>query len=192
MQTRPSKSVLGYVAALMLMAASASQAAPITYVSNGGFETGDFSGWTQFGDTTFTGVDSSGPNSGTFAAYFGNIASGGISQNIGTAVGALYTIDFWLHNEVDVTSAATPNSFDFSWDGVTQLSLSDVTLPSYVHYTYTLQATAATTALAFTFTNAPAFWDLDDVSVIPEPGTLAMVLFAGSLGAVQLRRSRRI
>lgn len=52
--------------AMLLMAGSA-QAALLELVDNGGFETGDFTGWTQFnpGTQSITGVN---PSSGSFAA----------------------------------------------------------------------------------------------------------------------------
>jgi hypothetical protein len=67
-------------------------------VVNGGFETGTFAGWTQFGDTSFTGVSSGVPvHSGNFAAFFGPTDFiGGIFQNLPTVVGQTYTLDFWL------------------------------------------------------------------------------------------------
>jgi hypothetical protein len=54
-------------------------------VTNCGFETGNFSGWTLSGNTGFTGVTSSAPyvNSGTYGAYLGPVGSDGyLSQFI--------------------------------------------------------------------------------------------------------------
>src|SRR5262245_60755082 len=74
-------------------------------VVNGGFETGDFTGWTQFGNTGFTGVQAGpfggiNPHGGQFHAFFGPVGStGGISQVVpGTVLGGNYVLDFWLHN----------------------------------------------------------------------------------------------
>ena len=75
---------------IIAVLASAALSARANLVTNPGFETGDFTGWTQWGDTSFTGVSSSVPiHSGNFAAYFGPTSTdGGIDQNIaGTVAG---------------------------------------------------------------------------------------------------------
>jgi len=48
--------------------------------------------------------------------------------------------------------------------------------------------------LAFSFSNPPLYWDLDDVSVtaaVPEPGTLGLIAF-GALGLVGAFRKRLV
>ena len=51
-------------------------------VTNGGFETGNFSGWTQSGNTGFTVVFSSGSHGGTYNAWLGPVGSTVISPRI--------------------------------------------------------------------------------------------------------------
>ena len=75
-------------------AATLSYATPAfaNFVANPGFETGDFTDWTQFGNTGFTGVqgDFAGvpPHSGNFQAFFGSVDStGGIFQDLTTVAG---------------------------------------------------------------------------------------------------------
>ena len=195
MRRRSSHSIVASATAVLLFASTAAGAAII----NGGFETGNFSGWTQFGDTSFTGVvDVSGTTpgnpspveSGTFAASFGPATPGGIFQSVTTTPGTTYTVLFGLQAERDVLGVATPNSFAFSWAGTPRLSLVNSPAFAYHDFSFNLLATAATTDLRFTFTNAPAFWDLDNVSVtaaVPEPATLAL-LGLGALAAVFNRR----
>jgi hypothetical protein len=158
-------------------------------IANGGFETGDFSGWTQFGDTSFNGVcDIStcpggfAPFEGTFAGFFGPVGdTGGIYQDIATVPGQIYAVSFYLALPVD----GPPNFFDVQF-GNAGFSLTDfpVEFP-WLLFTYTAMATDTSTRLTFTFQNDPAYWFLDDVSVItqggttPEPGTL--VLFGSGL-----------
>ncbi len=190
MQIRKSRSIAGCLAAVALIASVAANAVPHE-VSNGGFESGDFTDWTQFGDTSFSGVDTFAPHSGTYAAFFGPVGSpGGIFQTIETTPGRDYTIDFWLMNEADAFGSATPNFFSFNWDGgAAEFTLTDAPASGYTHYSFLLPATSAATDLRFSFEHGPAFWDLDDVSTtVPEPGSLALVTLAGGLVALARRR----
>ena len=189
MQVRKSYSFAGCLATVALVA---SMTAHAVLVTNGGFETGDFTGWTQFGNTAFSGVDSFAPQAGNFASFFGPVGSpGGIFQTLATTPGSEYKVDFWLMNEADVIGNATPNSFSFNVNGgPDELTLTNSPATGYVHYTFGFVATGAATDLRFTFEHDPAFWDLDSVSaVVPEPGTLALLTLAGSL--VGLTRRRR-
>ena len=182
------KSFTGFLGAAALLVTGMAHA---NFVANGDFETGDFSAWTQFGNTAFSGVDGSAPQAGNFAAYFGNTSQGGILQQLATTAGVTYHVSFWLQNEVDVQGVAAPNTFEFNWDGgAAELSLTDSGPFGYRLYDFDLMATTASTALRFTFTHSPAFWDLDSVQAVPEPGALALVSLAGLLGIVASRRRR--
>src|SRR5216110_1829080 len=81
-------------------------------VVNCGFETGDFTGWTQTGNTSFDGVTCPGPGptvrGGNCSAFFGPVGStGGITQTISTTPGGTYTVFFSL-----LTDGGTPSSFE--------------------------------------------------------------------------------
>src|SRR4051812_34446900 len=89
------KQSLKALAVAACMCLSAGSAFTQNLITNGGFETGDFSGWTQFGDTSFTAVcpagspseDCSGytPRTGTWFASFGPITTiGGVTQILNT------------------------------------------------------------------------------------------------------------
>ena len=167
-------------------------------VSNGDFETGNFSGWTQFGNTAFNAVDGNAPQAGSFGAFFGSVQStSGIKQTLTTVANQLYNVDFWLQAEADVNGASTPNFFDFRWGGASVTSLTNSADFLYTHYTFALQATSGSTEISFTFQNDPAFWDLDSISVteaggtggnVPEPGSLALVGLAGVVAGLVRRR----
>lgn len=110
--------------AFLVSTTVASAAAQI--VTNGGFETGDFAGWTQFGNTGFSGVSGNfsglvDPFEGAYQAFFGQVGStGGIFQTLTTTPGATYDLNFFLYS-----FGGNPNSFDVSWNGSSVFSLSD-------------------------------------------------------------------
>jgi hypothetical protein len=93
-----SAAVLG---AALLLAAAPSQAGAAELVQNGGFETGDLTGWTEIGNwnTAFNGVNGSLPHTGTYELIDGNYpASGlaGVSQQLATVSGQTYDISLYL------------------------------------------------------------------------------------------------
>lgn len=190
-QTSSSSSKLGRLLAAAAVALVASQA-NAELVTNGGFETGTLAGWSQFGNTGFTGATTSSfyVNSGSFGAFFGPVGStGGISQTLATTPGAAYHVEFWLSN-----GGGRIASFAWSWDGVTQApSFASPAAFGMTQFTADVVATAATTTISFEFRQDPSFWGLDDVSVtgsVPEPASIAL-LAASGLGFVGIRRRRR-
>ena len=168
-------------------------------VTNGSFETGDFTGWTLSGDTTFTGVcDVStcpggfAPEDGNYAAYFGPVGdTATISQTIATIPGDEYSLSFYLANPV----GGTPNYFSVTF-GNSSFSFTNFGVAfGWQQFTLTTVATTDQTNLSFTFRNDPSYWFLDNVTVqqsggsTPEPGTL--VLFgSGALGLAGFARRK--
>jgi hypothetical protein len=166
-------------------------------VQNCGFETGDFTDWTQTGDTSFTGVTGGGyANSGTYGAYLGSVSSNDyLSQTITDSAGTV-TLEFWLENEY-----TGPDDFSVMWDGVTVFG----PLTNVGPFGYTEEGPIALTStgsdtLTFVSLQLPSYWGLDDISVVqstsvvPEPTSIVLVVTVVGLCFVTFRKraSRRV
>src|SRR5205809_6014854 len=83
------------LALVSLLGLGITQSARANLISNGGFETGDFSGWTVFGNDNDVIGDQpfTAPHSGNFQALFGS-GSNSITQNVTTTPGSSYVISF--------------------------------------------------------------------------------------------------
>ena len=91
------QSLVGILVAAMLALPFPSNIAHANLIQNPGFETGNFSGWTQSGHLGFTSVPTSPfyVRSGTFGAFFGPIGSDGfLSQTFATGPGDAYIVAF--------------------------------------------------------------------------------------------------
>ena len=182
--SRVASAWLGGIGIAMVLAPAA-QAAPF---ANGGFETGDFTGWTLTGDTSVTAVDPSALFSGSYGALFGPTDPGGITQTFDATPGN-YVVSFRLF----LQDSAQPNSFSWSWNGVEQQPGFNNTsaFSEYALFSVPVVATGSSSTISFSFVNPQSFWLLDDVSVaaVPEPATFAL-LGAGLL-LIALRSRRR-
>ena len=141
------------VIAGLALFASAAQASP-NLVANGSFETGDFTSWTQFGNTGFTGVTGNfitPPSDGAFQATFGQVGStGGIFQSIATGTNKTYIVSFDLFSP-----GGTPNSFAADFGG-NLLSVTDAAAFGYTTFTYMVTVSGGPTNLIFTTQQDPS------------------------------------
>ncbi|HKD43307.1 MAG TPA: hypothetical protein VKB87_23695 [Myxococcaceae bacterium] len=134
-------------------------------VANCGFETGDFTGWTQSGDLSFTSVEIGSPvaHTGSYGGRFGPVNDlGFITQVLATAAGGTYNLTFWLRN------ANSPNEFVVIWDGT--VIFDQTTKPDFDYMLVEFDGLPASmdgTQLDFGFYNLPDYFYIDDIVVVP-------------------------
>jgi hypothetical protein len=180
------------VAALALLATPAIAA---NQISNGSFETGDFTGWAVAGDTPLAiGVIGSTTivpaTSGTRQAFLSTVVGQvALSQSFASTIGETYRFSF------DVYADGDGQLFDASIGGVSKLTLGAAG-HGYLSFDFNHVATAATTDVVFTVRHNQGFYLLDKVTVsggVPEPTSWAMLIAGfGLTGAVARRRGQQL
>ena len=176
--------------ALTLSAPAA--AAPL--IVNGSFETGDFTGWTQSGNTEYTSVfnqdyDGLSPQSGAYYALLGPAGSDGIlTQSFIDAPGAALRISFWLASD-----GGAPSDFSATYDGAALMRLANAGAFGWTEYTAMVTGTGYDT-LSFSFSDDQDYFALDNIGVIqidPVPEPAGVLLFSlGLLATISRRKSR--
>jgi hypothetical protein len=146
-------------------------------VSNGGFETGNFSGWTLVGDTltgfgryqtVYDAVESTSSgyevvHSGNYGAFLGDDQLATLSQTVATAAGQNYLLSCWLDNP----ASGSPQQFEVTWNGTTLYNVINPPAFAWTNLQFIVTASGASSVLEFGAENGPDYFGLDDVSVIP-------------------------
>jgi VCBS repeat-containing protein len=134
-----------------------------TVAVNGGFETGDLTGFSSasvFVDPLFLG--------GEFGNYSARLSgSGFLEQDVATTAGQHYSVSFYVAGDAD----ASTDSLTVFWDGAQILAQTDVAL-GFTKYTFDLVGDASdpTTQLFFDFSGDGAGLLVDQISISPMPG----------------------
>lgn len=175
------------LAALSIMETPAAAVQLVT----GGFETGDFTGWTLAGDLAFQSVIAApiagGPLEGDFHAALGAPrATAFLQQAVDVRAGLPYTVTLGY-----AYRGGTDNRLIVQIDGIDRLSFQAADDLDYQRWSFAGVAGAGGLRLAVGVRSATGFWLLDDIRVaapIPEPATWALLL-SGFLGVgIALRR----
>ena len=149
-------------------------------VQNGGFETGDFTGWTLTGNTvvglgrrneTVYDAVEDGPSgyevvhSGSYGAFLGDNAVATLAQTLPTVADETYLLSLWLDNP----EAGSVQQFSVAWNGVTMTNLSNPPAFGWANLQFIVSATGNSSVLEFDAENDPSYFGLDDVSVLQVP-----------------------
>jgi PKD repeat protein len=151
-------------------------------VLNGGFETGNFTGWTLVGAPIETFVDDGSqsgitPHSGSYEAALGTSRSlGYLSQTLHTTAGASYLLSLWLNSP----DGQTPNGFLVSWNGNTLLDETNLAAFGWTNIQFMVTATGTSTVLQFGFRDDPSYLGLDDISVVTKQLGITGISLSGT------------
>ena len=161
----------------------------VNLITNGDFETGNFTGWINDGNQS-VGTNNPAPsNNGTNVAYFGKVGSlGFISQTVSTSLGQNYTLSYDFFSD-----GSTPNQFQVQVNGTTLFDQLNMPAAPFTNYSFNFTGTGSD-KIQFGGRNDPTYQQLDNVIVdvaastaVPEPFTIVGTLIGGT-AAFRMRK----
>lgn len=160
-------SIFRAVFACLALAFAGAPAVATNLVVNGGFETGNFSGWnTQPAPAGSLFSVSAASYTGSNGALFGATSSqhDQIWQNIPTDISSAYTISFWVYNE-----GTGGDSLRVLWNGAVVYNGTPIAIPQGVWTNVSILVSAdvlsRTSELRFAAYDGPAFVYIDDIVI---------------------------
>lgn len=160
-------------------------------IVNGGFETGNFSGWfvppSVPNQSLFYVSSGGGSHNGTQHARLSSSTLQFVSQILATEAGTDYELSFWLRRPSNVLSR-----FVVRWEGAPVFDelfqLPNAT--DWHQFTFPLHANITGSLLEFGQRAFPLEYHIDDISVaaVPAPGAAAVLALGGAAAVMQRRR----
>lgn len=145
------------------IAGSVTEDAGAPAIVNGGFETGDLTGWTASGPIHVVQYEI-GSTYGHYSAHLA-ASSGMLSQSLATTSGQHYFVSFDLIGDTDATHAP----FTVTWGGTMLVNLAEVQ-PGVYHYAFDAVGDPSSTTLQFSYGDDASGMILDNVNVNPASG----------------------
>lgn len=169
----------------------------VELVTNGGFETGDLTGFSDSSEPEFAFVSTTAAHTGNYGYLNGNVGQDGtLTQRVATQLGMTYRYSFYLESD-----GATPNDVIVKLGNTVLLTQTNTGAFAYRNFSGTIIADGNNDALTFAFRNDNGFFGLDDVSLtsnagplpgVPEPASWALLATGFGLTGVAARRRVRV
>ena len=178
------------IVTLLALSIAARSAPAQNLVTNGSFETGDFTGYSLSSPDNLTMVESTFASDGGDAVEMGDLQGDGgcvLSQAIATTPGKAYTFSFDFAGDGDA-----PSGFSAAFGTKVLFAVTNPPFDNdYVTHTFAVTATAPITTLTFTGYDDANYLYLDNIVVTPQAAPEPATLAALGLGSFALLGRRK-
>jgi hypothetical protein len=183
----------------MLTLSGGANAAVVNLLTNGSFETGNFSGWTLSGNLGFLGVATSFsgvlPEDGHYLAYAGAVGSNNVlSQTFADVAGDTYTMTGWVYGFGGRPSDLGLNITDSLDNPLASIFINPYPRSGWTEYSLSFVGSGLD-KFTILSRNDPSYQLLDNFQIlnttIPEASTWAMMLLGmAGLGFAGYRKAQ--